>query len=139
MQGAKSKSTETFGTTTYSYDNTLKLDYLNIPVIAKYFVAEKFSLQAGPQIGFLLSGKGDYKETVTTGGVTTSNSSSQNLKENVKSTDFGFNFGIGYEFTKELAVDLRYYVGLSDINKHLEGDTSKIKNNNFSLTLDYKF
>ncbi len=35
----------------------LKLDYINIPVMAKYYVADAFSLELGPQIGFLVSAK----------------------------------------------------------------------------------
>lgn len=33
-------------------DLTLKLDYLNVPVIAKFYAAESFSLEFGPQVGF---------------------------------------------------------------------------------------
>ncbi|RZJ55928.1 MAG: PorT family protein, partial [Flavobacterium sp.] len=33
------------------------LSYLNVPIMAKYYVIEKLSLEAGPQIGFLLSAK----------------------------------------------------------------------------------
>ena len=35
----------------------VKLDYINIPVMAKYYVANTFSLEFGPQIGFLVSAK----------------------------------------------------------------------------------
>ncbi len=33
------------------------IDYLNIPIMAKYYVVEGLSLEAGPQIGILLSAK----------------------------------------------------------------------------------
>ncbi|MFV8322454.1 porin family protein [Flavobacterium sp. LS2R12] len=35
----------------------LKLDYITIPVMAKYYVADTFSMEFGPQIGFLVFGK----------------------------------------------------------------------------------
>ena len=36
-------------------DQTTKLNYLNTPLIAKFYIAKDFSLQLGPQIGFLLN------------------------------------------------------------------------------------
>ena len=45
-QGAKAEES--------GFKATIKLDYLNLPLIAKYYVAEGFSVEAGPQIGFLL-------------------------------------------------------------------------------------
>jgi hypothetical protein len=46
------------------FKNVAKLDYLEIPVLAKYHLgpARRFSLCAGPYVGFLLSAK-----TVTSG------------------------------------------------------------------------
>src|SRR5690554_5935766 len=44
-QGAKSKSLD---------DIKLNSDYINIPIMAKYYFVEGFSIEAGPQIGFLM-------------------------------------------------------------------------------------
>ena len=41
----------------FDIDVDLNLDYLNLPLIAKFYVGEGFSLEAGPQVGFLLSAK----------------------------------------------------------------------------------
>ncbi len=46
-QGAKERGT-LMGT---DIKVTLKFDYLNLPVMFKYYVTEGFSLQAGPQLG----------------------------------------------------------------------------------------
>ncbi len=53
----------------------LELGYINIPVMAKYYVVESFSLEAGPQIGFLVSAKDDGEDA----------------KDFLSSTDFSFN------------------------------------------------
>ena len=50
-QGAK----ESYSEEGYSEDYTYKLDYLNVPLMAKFYVAEGFSLEAGPQIGLGIS------------------------------------------------------------------------------------
>ena len=56
-QGAKSS----FSEEGFDIESTIKLDYLNIPIMAKYYVTEGFSIEAGPQIGFLLSAKAEYE------------------------------------------------------------------------------
>lgn len=104
-----------------------KLNYLNIPVLAKFFVTKQFTVEAGPQIGFLLSAKYD----------------SNDAKDNFKSVDLGFNFGAGYNFTDNLGVNLRYTVGLSNIADY-QTDTAQQyydspKNSVLALSLGYKF
>ena len=102
----------------------LNLDYLNIPVMAKFYVAEGFSLEAGPQVGFLMSAK------------VKTDAGDADFKDFVNSTDFGVNFGAGYDVTENINLGVRYSLGLSNINK--EGDDS-IKNSNIALAFAYKF
>ncbi|KIA99658.1 porin family protein [Flavobacterium sp. JRM] len=132
LQGAKIDQSEEG----YRYESTEKFSYLNIPVMAKYYVAEKFSLEAGPQIGFLLSAKSDFTETDDFFGTT---SGDEDVKDSYKSIDFGVNFGAGYDFTENLSAGIRYNLGLSNIADFEEGDNTKIKNSVFSLSVGYKF
>jgi len=71
----------TQGTTIEGYDgdsnNNVKLNYLNIPVLAKYYITDAFSVEAGPQIGLLLSAK----------------SRGEDIGDLYKSSDFGLNLG----------------------------------------------
>lgn len=121
--------------TNYSYESNLNLSYLNIPVMAKYYVAEGFSLEAGPQIGFLTTAKSDFTDTES--GITVSGD--EDVKDEFESIDFGFNFGAGYDFTENLSAGLRYNLGLSNIAKTDSGDDFKLSNNVFSVSLGYKF
>jgi long-subunit fatty acid transport protein len=130
-QGVK----ESYSEVGYSFKYESKLAYLNIPVMAKFYATPKFSLEFGPQIGFLLSAKADYTETLE--GV--SLSESEDIKDNLESVDFGLNFGAGYDFTENLTAGLRYNLGLSNVAKTDTGDNSKIHNSVFSLSLGYKF
>ncbi|PZX92907.1 PorT family protein [Flavobacterium aquariorum] len=112
-----------FSTQGASFDGfDSKLNYLNIPVMAKFYVAKSFSLEAGPQIGFLLSAKEDGED----------------FKDFASSTDFGLNLGAGYDFTENLSAGLRYNIGLSNVSD-FPGDSSSIKNGVFSVSLAYKF
>lgn len=94
-----------------------KLDYLRIPVMAKYSVMDKLAVMAGPSIAFKM---GDEEST-----------------KNTKSMDFGLGFGLSYDITSNIFVDARYNVGLSDIKDSGAGDS--LKNNNFQVGVGYKF
>lgn len=119
---------ETNGTTI----NSFKLAYINIPVMAKFYASKKFSLEAGPQIGFLTSAKVNG----TSGGTTVD----VDAKKFYKSTDFGINFGASYEITKKLSIGLRYNLGLSNVgSKEFVGDGDKITNSVFQFSLGYRF
>ncbi len=135
-QGVKIKESEP--ELNYSSEVKLNLAYLNIPVMAKFYVVERFSLEAGPQIGFLLSAsvKDNYKEN----DKVVRFSGNDNVKKYMESIDFGVNFGAGYDFTENLSVGARYNLGLSKLDKTEKGE-EKIKRNNgvFSLSVGYKF
>lgn len=133
-QGASVKDFEVeLNNTLYSADVNFNLSYINIPVMLKYYAAEKFNLEIGPQIGFLTAAKtatkvDGFSQTVD-----------QDIKDSFESVDFGLNIGAGYDFTKKISAGVRYNVGLSNIAKTESGDDSKIKNSVFSLSLGYKF
>lgn len=119
--------------TKYDGDEDFKYNfsYLNVPVMAKYYVADKFSLEAGPQIGFLLSAKAKGEE----GDI----SVDADVKDFFETIDLGLNFGAGYDFTENLSAGLRYNLGLLNIAKTEDGDDSKLNNSVFSLSVGYKF
>jgi hypothetical protein len=105
----------------------LKLDYINIPVMAKYYVADTFSLELGPQIGFLVSAK------AKSGGV------SEDIKDQVKSTDVSLGFGASYYFAEKFMLGARYNLGLTQMQKDLATGESQSKNSVFQVSLGYKF
>ena len=106
-------------------DIATKLNYINIPLLAKYNLNEKFSVLAGPQIGFLMSAK--LKDSTK----------SVDIKEGFNTTDFGLNVGAGYNVTENILVDARYNFGLSNILKDADGFSQK--NSVFQLSIGYKF
>ncbi|MCL9806142.1 PorT family protein [Flavobacterium amniphilum] len=105
----------------------INTDYINLPVMAKFYATDKLSIEAGPQIGFLMSAK---LKPESGGG-------SQDVKDQLKSTDFGVNFGLGYNFTDNISGNLRYNLGLSEVPD--SADVSDVKNGVFSLSLGYSF
>ena len=108
-------------------DVDAKIDYLNLPIMAKYYVAEGFSLELGPQVGFLLSAKAE-------GG-----GESIDFKDETKGIDFGANFGVGYKLESGLNFGARYNLGLSNINDGEDSDDFKNQNSVIQLSVGYFF
>lgn len=126
-QGAKyTQSFPILGTIETSLNN----DYINIPVMAKYYIVDGFSVEAGPQVGFLM--KSESKVEGSNGSVTT------DTKEDFKSTDFGVNFGLAYDLPMGLFVNARYNLGLSDIRENTNNGDA-VKNNVIQVGIGYKF
>ncbi|MFL9836355.1 porin family protein [Flavobacterium sp. ST-75] len=119
MQGAKFETVD--GLTVVEED--MKLDYINVPIMAKYYLFEGFSIQAGPQIGFLMSAKAEDED----------------VKDSFKSIDFALNGGVGYELTMGVFFQARYSAGLADINDFGGDEAIKINNNVISVSVGYKF
>lgn len=81
-------------------DDTAALNYLNVPLMGKYYLTKGLSLEAGPQVGFLLSAKTDNAD----------------VKNLFKKVDFGVNAGLGYKLENGLNFSARYNFGLSNIS-----------------------
>mgnify|MGYP003671343855 CR=1 FL=1 len=144
QQGTKEDYSESasFGGDSYSYEEETKIkaNYLNLPVLAKFYVADGFSLEAGPQVGFLLSAdlESEFTETETIGGVTTTESGSfeADAKDAYKGIDFGLAVGAGYKLDGGLNFALRYNLGLSSVS---EDDEFDVFNNVLQFSVGYSF
>ncbi|TYP75201.1 outer membrane protein with beta-barrel domain [Aquimarina intermedia] len=130
-QGAKYEDSDVG----FSDESTVKLSYINIPMMAKFYVAEGLSLQAGPQLGILVSAKdeGEYTEQNVTVEYDT------DIKDDLSTVDFGLNFGLGYQLEGGLFFDGRYNLGLSNINDYEGSDNVNQKNSVIQFAVGYKF
>ena len=105
----------------YSFNNnTIALSYLNIPLMGKYYLTKGLSVEAGPQIGFLLAAKNEKID----------------VKNSFNTFDFGVNFGLGYKLDNGLNFGVRYNQGLTDIN-NIDNSSIKNKNSVFQLSVGY--
>ncbi|WP_190304381.1 porin family protein [Flavobacterium branchiophilum] len=128
MQGVSyDQSLSIPGFTTVSYNTKIKTNFINIPVMARYFVADKFSLEAGPQLGILLSSKATADDTT------------KDIKSTTKGIDFTLNFGAGYDVTENIAIGARFGLGLTEFSK--DNKDGSVSNNHrvFSINAAYKF
>lgn len=130
-QGSKSEGPLFVDGSVYNVEATFKFNYINIPLLFKYEIADKFSLEAGPYVGFLTSAK--LKAKIQGVG-----SETIDAKDMLKSTDFGLAIGMNYEFTDVIFANARYQSGLTEIGD-AEGNNNDIKNSIFQIGLGFRF
>lgn len=136
-QGTKADQTYADADGSFNIDLTQKLNYLNIPVMAKYYVDKKFYVEAGPQIGFLLSAEQKAEASGVYFGQPVNETETVDNKSSLNSTDFGVNIGLGYNFSDKVGANLRYTSGLSDVDK--DAKDSEIYNSNIGISISYNF
>ncbi|MBQ6378942.1 MAG: PorT family protein [Prevotella sp.] len=126
MQGSNFKDTD------YTKDVSTTLTYLNVPMLANYYIFPGFAVKAGVQFGFLLSAKHKASERLLEGSW---HDYEQSGTDGMKKLDFSIPLGISYEFS-DFVIDARYNLGLTKINN--SDYASKAYNSVIMLTLGYK-
>jgi len=118
IQGSK----QTDGTDELNWN----FNYLNIPIMAQFYVSNGFFLETGPQIGFNLKAEIKDEESGTT----------FDLDDEIKSTDISWGLGAGYKTASGFGFGARYNLGLSSIAEETDVD---IKNRGFQVGVFYLF
>lgn len=129
------------GSTARQTKNITTLDYIQVPVMFKYYIAgSRFNVEAGPQAGFLVYGSNKNVESTFANGTVNNTTTKTNIKDNIQNFDFGVNYGVGYNLTDHINVNARYYMGLTKIDKGQDGAKDlNIKNNSFTFGVGYSF
>ncbi|MHA7844433.1 MAG: porin family protein [Winogradskyella sp.] len=102
-------------------NRSVRLNYVVLPIMAKFFVSENLSFDAGPQVGLLVTAKNG------TGSLA-------DVKTDFFDRDFGINLGSSYAISNKVSASLRYYIGLTDVTKV----ETKNQNRAFQLSLQFK-
>lgn len=122
MQGAQAASNNGF---------KYNLNYLSLPVVGRVKV-DGFFVEAGPQIGFLLSAHTEY------------GAYSRNIRPGMKKLDLGYVAGLGYALSDKLELGFRYQGGISRIfNYYISEDATLAdpipRNTMLQVHLGYQF
>jgi Outer membrane protein beta-barrel domain len=115
-----------------SVDVTIELDYLDIPVLARFTGSSRSGLVVfgGPSFGFKLRARSTFD-------IEDEEIEDEDLGDDVESFDLGFIAGAGIE-SEKFFVDGRYQWGLSNINA-TEDDQEEIKNRVLSVVVGFRF
>ena len=109
----------------------LNMDYINIPILAQYYIIKGLAVKAGLQFGFNVRKKFSYDGT------------SMNADDFFKALGWdtkvqSFNMcipvGVSYEY-ESFVLDARYDIGMTKTLKNFEKNKTSI----FQITLGYKF
>lgn len=103
--------------------------YLSVPVMFKFYPVGGLNIQVGPQFGFLLDGERKYETVVGT--------VKEDIKDTYKGSDVSVSLGGGYDFGFGLGLDVRYNIGVKDINDEADGDSAKSRV--FVVSLGWNF
>lgn len=108
-------------------NGTLKLDYINIPLLANVYVAKGFAVKLGLQPGFLINDKAKASDS----GV----SVEAGLGDLSKNFVLSVPVGISYEFSN-IQLDARYNWGVTHA---LSAGGESSNSSAFMITVGYKF
>ena len=102
-------------------DGKASYDFINLPLLANFYVAPNFALKIGLQPAFVVSAKDKYNKV------------EYDVKDAMQSIVIDLPIGASYEISN-FVIDARYNLGLSKLNKN----GGSIRNSVIQLTVGYK-
>ncbi len=104
---------------------TYNTNYVNIPVMLKFYATPELSIDFGPQLGINV-----YSKCSVEGA-----DKAIDLKDNTNAVDFGVGMGATYNLTENAFLQARYTLGVTNTFKG-DGD---VKNGAIQVAFGYKF
>lgn len=117
-------------------EQKLKFDYLNVPVLAKFYIGESgFSIDAGPQIGFLINDEVEINDE---------EADLDDLGIDSQGIDLSAGGGVSYKFLEGstlegLSIGARYMIGLNNVLDDNDTFGDDLTNSVLSVNLGYRF
>lgn len=105
-------------------DYKTRLDYIAVPIMLAPHLTKEFTLQIGLQPSFLVSAKSITPKLEV------------DIKDDLKSLDFGFVLGANYYFTDKLSGNFRFVQGITNISDNSDFDGG---NRGFQFSVGYRF
>ncbi|WP_417238152.1 porin family protein [Bizionia sp.] len=124
-------------------DYKVNLNYINLPIMVKFFPIDGLSIEAGPQVGFLIAAKDELNDYEIS--IDPEDPDNVDTSDKYKSIDFGMNIGAGYELPSGLFFAARYNIGISKVDDVDDGLTGIFsgslsrKNRVFQLSAGFMF
>jgi len=105
-----------------------RLGYINLPIMVDVTVADGFSLQGGPQIGFNITADEEFD-----------GDSVDFEDDTIQTLDLGVGIGAQYVLPMNLFFQARYVIGFTSIFEDFEGESFDAKNSVLSVSVGYFF
>ena len=112
------------------------MDYVNIPILANFYVADGLAVKMGIQPGILINDKIEISKNGASAETGLKDFyRDANVDVDIPSVDLAIPLGISYEFSN-VVLDARYNLHLTNAISALGEST---KHSVFQITLGYKF
>lgn len=111
------QSTDISSVAVGQYEFQDNFTYLSVPIMVKFYLVSGLNIHVGPQFGFLIDGerKGSFL----------GQSFNEDIKDYYKKSDISVSVGGGWDFPFGLNLDVRYNIGIQDINDQADGNEAK--------------
>lgn len=116
------------------YNYKVTTNFIDVPVLAKFWVSDGFNLTVGPQVSFLLSTTESFKS-----GSREFRTTVEETNKGLKKSLFGGVVGLGYEIGGKLGINARYALDFQKNNADGSAEVPEYKNQVIQLGLTYQF
>ncbi len=119
-----------------TYGSAGKLAFVYLPIMMKYYVADKINIQVGPQLSFstnlqdIKDGLKDIDDILNT---------EVNLDKAFNSTGVDLVFGAGYDISDKFFVQARYGLELTNRYDGPLSNSLSVRANTFTIGVGYSF
>lgn len=107
-------------------DTKQKYSYINVPLVLRYYVVDNLTIDAGPQLGFLVD------------SFSRGNDGNTKIKEQ-NFFDIAVGAGATYELKNNIFFQGRYNLGLLNVNSSDNSDTYNYQNSVIQFSVGYYF
>ncbi len=125
----------------YDIVNAISLGKLSVPLMVKYYFNEKFNINAGANLAFVVAAESKYRTNGKDGLELYTNllREAEDSKKKIKSFEINPFLGVEFHLSKKIFIDGRYIFGVSDIAKKSNGEGYKmLKSSSFQIGIGFK-
>lgn len=115
------------------FRTNVQLNFLTVPILGKFRLGENYSLEFGPQVGFLLNQVTKIKNLDE---LDSANVKSRNSISGKFQLDYGAAIGVSIKVSDQFSISPRMYLGLRN---RLNGAEGNIQNYHASLQLSVNY
>lgn len=121
-----------------TYESSFVYKYLSLPIVLKYYVTEEITIEAGPQVAYLLSAK-DLRKGEEVSTEYGEEEASFDIKDFMQVYDVGATAGVGYLTKSGFYLSARYNMGLINTSKDEADLLGSFKNGAIQLSAGFSF
>ena len=117
----------------HTFKGSMTLNYIEVPILVVFKLQPGIGLYGGPSLSYFLNG-------TTTNEDEDGKEKTEDIdKDEISVYDLGLVVGGSYTLPEGISIDLRYTLGLLNVNDESKNDKSTINNHLFQLMVGYSF